>query len=322
MEKTMKKPSKNQVALNLTGGLGNQLFQLAAAIYLANGKEIFVDKSIGEPRGSNSIHADIEDFRLPNQVVFSTAKPARRLIKRFVHLALRFGISSSRNSNKIGAAWINRISSVVLSLHLGTFRRITTSRGIGYAEVTMPQRPYLVGYFQSYKWAQEIESELNSIRLRHERPQLLEYVNLANTEKPLMVHIRLGDYTSISTFGIPTAKYYEIGIRTLIQSIPQAKIWLFSNDRTAALELIPQEHRETLRIIPDQDFSPAETLELMRHCHNYLIANSTFSWWGAFLSYNKESRVIAPQPWFQGEESPKDILPLNWKSIPAFGGVL
>jgi hypothetical protein len=71
-------------------------------------------------------------------------------------------------------------------------------------------------------------------------------------------------------------------------------------------------------VIPDSGFAPAETLELMRHCHAYVIANSTFSWWGAYLSYNFDSIKVGPTPWFKGEPSPKDIIPRSWKTFQAF----
>jgi hypothetical protein len=318
----MNRPKKNQIVLNLTGGLGNQLFQVAAALSVANKKEIFVDKSIGEPRGKNPCTSDIEDFRLPSEVVFGPCGSAKLWQKRFIYLALRLGTSSSRNVNFFGANLINRVSSIVISLHLRSYRRITTSQGIGYANLILPKRPYLVGYFQSYRWASEIYETLREIRLHNESSQLLEYINYADKERPLMVHVRLGDYTSIATFGIPSADYYSQGIEAIISKDPNSRVWLFSNEPSVALDLIPKVNRENVRVISPDLFSPAETLELMRHCHNYVIANSTFSWWGAYLSYNPNAKVIAPRPWFKGEDSPKDILPPEWKPVNAFEGEL
>ena len=95
-------------------------------------------------------------------------------------------------------------------------------------------------------------------------------------------------------------------------------IWLFSNEPEEALGLLPETSHKQIRIIPDSGWTPAETLELMRHCHAYVIANSTFSWWGAYLSYNQKSLRVGPNPWFKGEASPKDIIPESWKTFQAF----
>jgi len=61
------------------------------------------------------------------------------------------------------------------------------------------------------------------------------------------------------------------------------------------------------------DNSSASTLEAMRFGRGYVIANSTFSWWGAYLSHTDHAEVIAPDPWFQGMDSPDSLIPRNWQ---------
>jgi len=51
---------------------------------------------------------------------------------------------------------------------------------------------------------------------------------------------------------------------------------------------------------------------VMRHGKDYVIANSSFSWWAATLRFDRSARVIAPQPWFLGQEEPKDLIFSNW----------
>ena len=193
-----------------------------------------------------------------------------------------------------------------------------TPRGIGYAPIDLPKKAFLVGYFQSYKWSEEVYQELMSITLKNLRPEFIDFVKLARVEKPILVHVRLGDYVSIGTFGIPSKKYYENAINYILENSQLKTIWLFSNEPEEALCLLPKNSRKQIRIIPDSGLTPAETLELMRHCHAYVIANSTFSWWGAYLSYNQKSLTVGPTPWFKGEASPKDIIPESWKTFQAF----
>jgi hypothetical protein len=112
--------------------------------------------------------------------------------------------------------------------------------------------------------------------------------------------------------------YYEKAISYILDHSNLNNIWLFSNEPEKAIELLPEWTRKRVRIIPESSMSPAETLQLMRHCHAFVIANSTFSWWGAYLAYNQDSIKIAPKPWFKGEPSPKDIIPESWKTFEAF----
>jgi hypothetical protein len=68
-------------------------------------------------------------------------------------------------------------------------------------------------------------------------------------------------------------------------------------------------------VIGENGLNPAETLELMRHGSAYVIANSTFSWWAAFLSYQSGCTKIMPAPWFQNMPSPIGIKPQDWIEI-------
>jgi hypothetical protein len=70
--------------------------------------------------------------------------------------------------------------------------------------------------------------------------------------------------------------------------------------------------------VPDFEGSAAETLEAMRHAKNYILGNSSLSWWGAKLSYSKTPIVIAPNPWFKAAPEPRDLIPADWSRIEAF----
>lgn len=314
----MSRINKRDLAINLTGGLGNQLFQIAAALALSGAKEVFIDKSIGMPRGDESGESDVEKFFISSRLSYGEKLKTSRLFRRFIHLSLRLGISSSRNKKKFGAVIVNLASSFIISLHLRAMRNIVTPTDIGFAEMELKSRPYLVGYFQSYKWFDHIAKDIKELRLKNISSALEEYIYLAEEERPVLVHVRLGDYKSIETFGIPTKQYYEVAIAKIRSQIQNENFWLFSNEPDDALELLPEEIRGALRIIPNDKFNPAETLELMRHCRGYVIANSTFSWWGAYLSYTPNAPVVAPKPWFRDEPSPRDILPEYWNAIDAF----
>ena len=130
--------------------------------------------------------------------------------------------------------------------------------------------------------------------------------------------MRLGDYQGEDQFGIPSSDYYENAIESLWVTGIYKKIWLFSDQPEDAIQRIPQKYREITRVISSIGLESAETLMIMTLCHGYVIANSSFSWWGAFLRENQNAPVIAPQPWFISLVEPSELVPSQWTRLPGF----
>jgi len=149
------------------------------------------------------------------------------------------------------------------------------------------------------------------LELKEASTFLAEHQTLAKVEKPLVVHIRLGDYKMEENFGILSEKYYEC-LNELWEGGSFGKIWMFSDEPEIAIEKIPKKLRGEVRIINDKSEVPAVTLEVMRLGHGYVIANSSLSWWGAMLSKNTNPIVIPPNPWFKSMPEPKNLIPEGW----------
>jgi len=147
-----------------------------------------------------------------------------------------------------------------------------------------------------------------------ENSKLTEIRSLALIESPLVVHIRLGDYKNEDTFGILPRTYYETSISRMWESGEYQKIWVFSDEPELAKDFLSFMPAENLRWIEEIDDSASLTLEAMRNGRGYVIGNSTYSWWGAFLSYTPNAKVIAPRPWFRKIPSPQDLIPPHWDS--------
>jgi hypothetical protein len=178
----------------------------------------------------------------------------------------------------------------------------------------------LIGYFQSYKWANSsnVQKIMKSIELKSPSEKLVDFLHQIDGKKSLMVHVRLGDYKSESGFGIPERRYIEESLREHFAVTNYDLIALFSNEPTEAIDYIPIEYRSKTLVVSEFDGRAAETLEAMRHMNGYVIANSSLSWWGAFLSKHKNPFVIAPRPWFKGNPEPMDIIPPDWRRIYAW----
>ena len=311
---------KARNALSITGGLGNQLFQLAAGLFLQESKSFYIETSLGKPRCNSIGEAELLSYSLPDRVRTLESRKFRWLTSKAIGYRLRMGIYPRfYEKAKILRIALEFTSEIILSFKMHRFYRIVAAEGLGFASIEIAgDNNFVIGYFQSYRWASEprVLEELKKLRLKINTSEIADYEKLAAIEKPLIVHIRLGDYKDQSSFGIPGAKYYESAIKKLWATGKYHRIWIFSDEPELASRKLPNDLSESFRWVNEIANSASATLEVMRMGHGYVIANSSFSWWGAFLSKNEEVPVICPSPWFIGETSPIELIPPNWEQIP------
>jgi glycosyltransferase involved in cell wall biosynthesis len=320
LRKSKSQRGKLKVIVPLTGGLGNQLFQLSAAMALAKGSRVGLDSTIGAPRLNSRGQPEIASFKLPENIHLMTNANRSNLVKKSSGYLLRIGVSPKKFERlAIYAAPVTLMWNILIALSFKSLISATAGKGVGKFELkSRPFNQLIYGYFQSYVWPETSLKELQEIEPLHYSPELQNYRELAENEVPLIVHIRLGDYKLENTFGIPGKRYYSEAISEQWESGKYKKIWVFSDEPDAAFEYIPQEYQSKMRWIPEVDDSASQTLQVMRFGKGFVIGNSTFSWWGAFLAYNSNAVVIAPRPWFKSGDSPKALIPPGWKQIDAF----
>lgn len=310
-----------KVVIALTGGLGNQLFQLAAGLSRSDSVEI--DCSLLSPRLSSLGLPEIESFTLPTNVSFKNLQKGKPF---FLSKVTGYLLRSAINRRRVEKIWgympiMRQVGRIILSARAKKNFNLLINRGVGFSEISSkPGSNLLIGYFQSYKWSSEnrVLSQMKKITPKQHSRRYEELKMLATSERPLVVHMRLGDYLNESEFGVPSLDYYLESISSLWDSGIYKKIWLFSDDIPLAKEKIGNVENGDFRWIDGANMGSAETLELMRHGYGYVIANSTFSWWGAFLSHTNNPVVIAPSPWFAGMSSPVDLIPPSWQTRKAF----
>jgi hypothetical protein len=311
----------NRVFLSLTGGLGNQLFQLAAGLNLAGNRKLSLVTELGSPRKSKDGKADLLSFSLPKGVELLQEKKANWITRKTAGFMLRKGLAPTRIEKNIIFVFFSKLfANIVMTVFLRSKVAVLASSDVGYSSMHMTKaKIVLFGYFQSYRWAEkwEILNQLRSIAFLQDSELIEQFSIEAEIELPLIVHVRLGDYLSEKNFGIPSKDYYKVGINKILSSRKCKSIWLFSDDLEKAREYIPIDISIPVRMIPEIENSAAATLEVMRFGVGYVIANSTFSWWAAFLSKEPNVEVIAPEPWFQGMDEPRDLIPSTWQRIDA-----
>lgn len=306
--------TKALAKIPLQGGLGNQLFQLSALLSLGC-ESNQLECAWGNPRRTSGVE-DIFYYNLEGIATRVETKQFRNFLVRGFNFILRFFLEPSPKIIKSTVRWLwEKVVNIIL---LQNFN-FQASNGLGFFQIqkSRNQKFLLHGYFQSYKYfeSSKVRSIMQNLNLKTRPIFLEEYELLAAAELPLVVHVRRGDYKSESNFGLLGKGYYEAAISKIWDPKFYKRIWLFSDEPESALQVIPGSLRDKARVIPDLDSIPGSTLELMRLGYGYVIANSSFSWWGASLSRNSEVQVVAPSKWFKGMADPTDLIPKDWLRI-------
>lgn len=305
--------------VSLTGGLGNQLFQFAAANSI-DSERIRLLSRFGMPRMTDGI-PDLLYYKMPPKVIYKVEPNDPIFFRKVVGYILRSGIFPRGYEKFVVTRNIVNLSGrILISLRLKKWVTFCLGQDVGFSEIKpKSKRVMLIGYFQTYKFMNSpiVTRAMMELELRVKPSILLEHEIFALAESPLVVHVRLGDYRLEENFGILTENYYR-NIDVLWDSRKYKKIWLFSDEPDVAISYIPKKLQSQTRIIRDESETPATTLELMRLGAGYVIANSSLSWWGAMLCRNENPEIVAPSPWFRSMPEPKQLIPENWSRRDGF----
>lgn len=312
-ESVLKKP---QTIFSLTGGLGNQLFQLAAALSHSTGV-VGLEWRVGRPRLNRSGVPEIMSFKLPKEVVVVEPGCFSGLLSKSSGYLLRMGFAP-RKYEKFSAFRVlaHFLGSIISAIYFKDFRKTIALDDLGYSDIPNSKgKKFIVGYFQSYIWASNSLSraKLQELTLMNgDGPEVHKFRQLSKVERPLVVHVRLGDYKLEDNFGLLSPDYFIQTTQKAINEGQYSAIWIFSDEPDLAREYFSRLKNIHTRFIGEVDGSTSSTFEVMRMGYGYVISNSTFSWWAAFLSHNEESSVYAPSPWFKSIKSPKGLIPPTW----------
>ncbi len=304
----------NHAKITLLGGLGNQLFQLAALLSL-DSKLNILETSWGKARKTSTLE-DIFYFKLDSSVTRVETKEFKTILQRGFNFMLRLHL---RKIPKLAKRSCSFLWQAAINLMLKQNYALKVSDNIGFIDIKVKKtrNTLLHGYFQTYRYLEKpnVKRKLQDLELKFPSRELDEYKKLSKIERPLVVHVRRGDYKLEKDFGILGDTYYAESLLNIWDTSTFGKIWLFSDEPEEALSAIPSAYRNYIRVIPNLDPIPVTTLELMRLGHGYIIANSSFSWWGASLSRYAGAQIIAPSKWFKGKEDPVDLIPAHWKRV-------
>lgn len=293
------------IIVKLMGGLGNQMFQYAAARRLAirNNSELKLDLSILKNRqdGTTSRVYELKHLNIkatiatPLAVAEFTGEYKNRFQVNLVRLRQIFGLAVSHPN-------------VYVERHFHFDPAVQDA----------PDNSYMEGYRQSEKYFNDIgdivRNEFTVITVQDEwNRQLAEEIKATES---VSIHVRRGDFVSDKVtrefHGVCSLKYYQSAIDRITSHIRSPHLYIFSDDPSWAKENLKLSNPATFMDHngPDKGY---EDLRLMGLCRHHIIANSSFSWWGAWLGTHPSKVVIAPMRWFNDESiNTSDLLPETW----------
>ncbi|WP_315831427.1 alpha-1,2-fucosyltransferase [Bradyrhizobium prioriisuperbiae] len=299
------------ITIAIQGGLGNQMFQYAAAKALAcrHGVDLVIDES------------SFRSYTLRNFLLDRLQVPEA--------VADRVIDASSPVKSFTAVKWRNRANRILSRLSLPELPQ----RGNTYSEphfhfdsrfTELGASTSLFGYFQSERYFIEIADMLRDCFQPRDPigpPAQAMADVIARSEMPVSVHIRRGDYVKSAetarVHGSLSAPYYRTALQVLQGALPSPMtVFVFSDDPAEAEAVLDFVPRDQLVHVSGDPERPWEDMALMSRCRHHVIANSSFSWWGAWLNPAPEKIVIAPREWFTPAELRQrntcDLYPPGW----------
>jgi hypothetical protein len=311
-----------EITVSLTGGMGNQLFQIASGLYHSRGQGISVLDSLGRPRRTPSGLASGLQFDFKNQVRPLHMKELSGFWVKCAGFIIRRGITTKKYENFCGVGnLLEGIVKIFLSARFKFKYQIHRATGVGNTDLEITNSENLIfGYFQTDKWLQNpyVKDTMNGISLAGEEDTLKFFRMKADLDQPLVIHFRIGDYKNEPDIGLLPEDYYQNALEQMSKNLDFEKIWLFSDEPEVALRKVPDKFKSRTEVIGVAEGNDALTLQVMRFGRHYILSNSTFGWWAARLSHSIDPTVIVPNKWFKTLPEPDGLIPQDWLRIRAW----
>ena len=287
------------ITVVLKGGLGNQLFQFALGRHVAvrRGTGLSLDLSwfgnelsIETPRAYQLAPYEL-DVSLDGASHPSSGPPPRTRVGRFL---------ARRRARLIRQA----------------------GSGFDASVLDAPDGSLLDGYWQSEKYFQGIADRIRAEVTLPNPPRGANATTLSRIEgsrRAVGLHVRRGDYMTNrharDFHGTPGVEWYRRAVELIAGRVGDPELFVFSDDPDwSERELRPHHPATYVRHNPN---APHEDLRLLAACRHHVLANSSFSWWGAWLGGGDDQIAVAPSPWFRKvPEATGDVVPSRWITLP------
>ena len=282
------------VTVKLKGGLGNQMFQYA------------LGRTIAQRRGT-SIALDVSSYRYDKLREYSLG---------IFKIAEKFGDFPRRG---LARALGQRLSCNLGRLRVPGFTYVLTEKRFSFDPTVLdaPRDVYLDGYWQSEKYFKEIEHTIREeFALNSTMGNVQKLAERIQSTESVCVNVRRADFvslpSSIAFHGFVGTEYYAESIKVIHARVTNPTVFVFSDEIGWCIDNLRFDCRTTF---VGHDYAGEkfrEYLYLMSLCKHFIIPNSSFAWWGAWLS-NSKGIVVAPKKWFNTTElDTRDLIPTGW----------
>jgi hypothetical protein len=268
---------KNTVIIKFWGGLGNQMFQYCLLKRYETTYNVLADIS------------EYSEYKMYNGF----------------ELEKIFDIQVKKCSNKEKNKLSNSGNFILKKIKRKIFGRknfeICETEGEFCNEIFNldPNKNYYIdGYWQDLRYFNEEESQIiNYFNFTMIDEKNIDIIKKMNKHNSVSIHIRRGDYINNSIYeDICTLAYYNKAIEYIYNEVDKPIFYIFSNDIPWVKENF-KNNNEFIYIDWNERENSYQDLLLMSNCKHNIIANSSFSWWGAFLNKNKDKIIITPSKW-------------------------
>lgn len=288
------------IITNIIGGLGNQMFQYAAGRIISLGLGVELKLDVSDFRGYH-LH---QGFELEH--IFNAS----------------FNIATEADLHEMLGWQKNKQVKKVLRRSFFSFlrsRNLVIEPSLRYwpGSHRVSDNAYLMGYWQSeHYFAKHAATIRNDFTFKPS----LSYRNIdiaarINEVNAVSLHVRRGDYVTNlktnATHGVCSLDYYQSAISYIAERIDQPYFFVFSDDLAWVKNNLKIDF-PCQYIDHNHGAESYNDMRLMSMCKHHIIANSSFSWWGAWLGLNSEKIVIAPKRWFANSMTTSDLLPASW----------
>lgn len=291
------------IIVKVMGGLGNQMFQIAfaKAVALEIGEEIFIDTSAYKKYKIRNYSAS--NLYIDNSIKNIEAANITLAYKGYLNLSqkiYRIFQKIIMRSLKRGEAPYKLLSYFGLYYNFDVFYYSLPSLSF------KRKIKCIYGYFQSEKYFEKykelIKNEMKvktSMTTREKR-----YFKEIKDNNSVAVSMRLGDdYVKSKSLNVCNDDYYYKAMDSLYNKNPNVVFYIFSDN----IERAKKNYNFKYPVKYIENFNDYESLRLMYTCKHFIISNSSFSWWGAYLSDNNEKTILSPNKWYNQSIEPPDI---------------
>ncbi len=303
--------------LILFGGLGNQMFQYIAARELF-GENFIIDTSFIQNSQNTFELPDLAQLTLVESIKFEAKKKTYFEKKAFLLILKLSSIQEIKSIKYKILVQFRNICYFVFSQTAFTGYHLIPGNGIGWSSLSAPvdQSCVLIGNFHSYRWIkQNLNQYRNELQLKQNN-KTFDFINQNNDDSQrLIVHVRLGDYLQVAELNVLGRKYFNSAISKALGANNYEEIWVFTNDLNKVNDYLDENDQVKYRFFGPDQFTSAETLEIMKIGDGYVLSNSTYSWWCAFLSYNDSASILIPRKWYRSTPEPSYFIPKSWQRL-------